>query len=339
MGGPPPGPPPNAAPEIDKLNGAIRRAQILPGNIGYLEINGVPPFASKAIDAAFAFLKNTDALILDLRGNGGGAPETVAYYMSYLSEGEPYMVLRVQTRHRGTSETHTTNLGDRSYGTRRPVYVLTSYMTFSGGEELAYDIQGFKRGLVVGETTGGGANPGSPQAIGPEPARDAGDDTVDLRGQRRAAEGPGVDLGIRVVRERKVVGADHQHGRGDPAFRHLLGEADRLPLHDEVGSPRARSSPVVFVASPAGLASRGPRAEIEASISDQQLDPVQGRRGIVATPVVLGPEFIGAAVAQDAESPRGSSDRGRKGGGEHESQDKQESQHAVTHTRTPHEDR
>jgi hypothetical protein len=39
-------------------------------------------------------------------------------------------------------------------------------MTFSGGEELAYDIQGFKRGIVVGETSGGGANPGDPQAIG-----------------------------------------------------------------------------------------------------------------------------------------------------------------------------
>lgn len=47
-----------------------------------------------------------------------------------------------------------------SCGKRKPVFVLTSKQTFSGGEELAYDIQSFKRGLILGEVTGGGANPG-----------------------------------------------------------------------------------------------------------------------------------------------------------------------------------
>jgi hypothetical protein len=65
-------------------NGTVRRAQILPGNIGYLEINAVPPppMAKPPVDAPFVFLHDTDALILDLRGNGGGSPDTVALYLS-----------------------------------------------------------------------------------------------------------------------------------------------------------------------------------------------------------------------------------------------------------------
>ena len=48
----------------------------------------------------------------------------------------------------------------------RPVYVLTSGRTFSGGEECAYDFQTQKRAKIVGEKTGGGANPGDGYAIG-----------------------------------------------------------------------------------------------------------------------------------------------------------------------------
>lgn len=164
-GGPRPiGTPPPGIPGV--RNGAIGRLQVLPGNIGYMEVSGVPPGANSAVDAAFAFLRNTDALIIDLRGNGGGTPETVAYYMSYLSEGAPYIVLRVQDRRGGVIESKTTDLGDRSYGAKKPVYLLTSKFTFSGGEEFAYDAQAFKRGVIVGETTGGGANPGGPQPLG-----------------------------------------------------------------------------------------------------------------------------------------------------------------------------
>jgi hypothetical protein len=47
-----------------------------------------------------------------------------------------------------------------------PVYVLTSKNTFSGGEEFAYDIQAFKRGAIIGEVTGGGANPTGPVDLG-----------------------------------------------------------------------------------------------------------------------------------------------------------------------------
>jgi hypothetical protein len=46
------------------------------------------------------------------------------------------------------------------------VYVLTSKNTFSGGEEFAYEVQALKRGKIVGEVTGGGANPTGPVDLG-----------------------------------------------------------------------------------------------------------------------------------------------------------------------------
>jgi C-terminal processing protease CtpA/Prc len=41
----------------------------------------------------------------------------------------------------------------------KPVYLLTSKRTFSGGEEFTYDLKNLKRATIIGETTGGGAHP------------------------------------------------------------------------------------------------------------------------------------------------------------------------------------
>jgi hypothetical protein len=154
---------------MKKMNGAISRVEILEGNIGYMEVNGMPPapIAKAAIAAAFAFLHNTDALIIDLRANGGGDPETVAFYMSYLSSKAPHIVNHFHWRNpERVTATSTTQLGRLSYGSQKPVFCLTSRRTFSGGEELAYDIQAFKRGVIVGERTGGGANPSDLESLG-----------------------------------------------------------------------------------------------------------------------------------------------------------------------------
>ena len=51
------------------------------------------------------------------------------------------------------------------YGPDKPVYVLTSRNTFSGAEELSYDLQTRKRAVIVGDTTGGGAHPGGMQRV------------------------------------------------------------------------------------------------------------------------------------------------------------------------------
>ena len=49
----------------------------------------------------------------------------------------------------------------------KPVYVLTSKDTFSGGEEFAYNLKTRQRATLIGETTGGGAHPGTAYRLHP----------------------------------------------------------------------------------------------------------------------------------------------------------------------------
>jgi retinol-binding protein 3 len=162
---PAPGAPPSkeVLDQMRRENGAIARLEILDGNVGYMRVNGVPLLeaARDAMAASFAFLHHTDALIIDCRENHGGDPNTVALYVSYLSEGAPFIVNTFHWREGDRiEEFRSTDLGELSYGSGKPVFVLTSSATFSG------DLQVSKRAVIVGETTGGGANPGAPVALG-----------------------------------------------------------------------------------------------------------------------------------------------------------------------------
>jgi len=143
--------------------------RILDGNIGYMAVNAMPPSetAMQAVAAAFALLDRTDALILDLRGNTGGSPAIVGLIEGYLSEGPSYTTNTVHWRNDDRPERlRTADVGERAYGSQKPVYVLTSQTTFSAAEQLSYDLQAFKRATIVGETTGGGSHTSN---IGPVP--------------------------------------------------------------------------------------------------------------------------------------------------------------------------
>ena len=63
----------------------------MPGNIGYIDLRGFtdPEAGVETVAAAMNFLANTDALIFDLRQNGGGSPEMVALISSYLFGEKP----------------------------------------------------------------------------------------------------------------------------------------------------------------------------------------------------------------------------------------------------------
>jgi retinol-binding protein 3 len=151
------------------LNGGISRVEILEGNIGYMEVSGFPPLdeAKRAIASAFAFLHETDALIIDARANGGGDPETVAFYVGYLTDRPSFVVNLFHWRSGDkVTATRTTALGSLSYGEAKPVFYLTSRRTFSGGEELAYDLEALRRARIIGQRTGGGANPGDLSELG-----------------------------------------------------------------------------------------------------------------------------------------------------------------------------
>ncbi|MGH7519090.1 MAG: S41 family peptidase [Gemmatimonadales bacterium] len=157
-----------------RTNYGFQRVERLRGNVGYLDVRAFwDPAEAKARDAAttaMQFLANTDALIIDLRENHGGHPNMVAYLASYLLGEQPVhinsFVWREANRMRTVESWTRRRVPGRRYGTEKPLWVLTSGDTFSGGEEFAYDLQTQRRGTLVGEPTGGGANPGDPFPLG-----------------------------------------------------------------------------------------------------------------------------------------------------------------------------
>lgn len=147
-----------------RTNYGFETVERLPGNVGYLDLRsfaGVPE-AQATATAAMNFLGNVDALIVDLRRNGGGSPNMIATLLTYLLEpGDRLMFNTFYEREGGQTDQFWTSPyvpGPRLNG--KPVYVLTSQRTFSAAEEFSYDIQTHKLGTLVGAVTGGGANPG-----------------------------------------------------------------------------------------------------------------------------------------------------------------------------------
>ncbi|MFT3697584.1 MAG: S41 family peptidase [Kofleriaceae bacterium] len=138
----------------------------MPDNIARIEIMGFPPIvddeARQAVADKMSQIADADAVIFDLRKNGGGSPETVALFLSYVFGAKPVHVNDMFIRETGKTEPSYTagpELKGTRFGATKPVFVLTSKNTFSGGEEFTYDLQTLKRATIVGETTGGGAHP------------------------------------------------------------------------------------------------------------------------------------------------------------------------------------
>ncbi|ADL44623.1 S41 family peptidase [Micromonospora aurantiaca (nom. illeg.)] len=142
--------------------GGVTRVQRLPGNVGLLEIQPYvfpPDLAGDALTAALRLLAGTDALLLDLRRTEGGSPDGVALLCGWFFA-EPTHLHTMHERSGVTRQFWSAAwLPVPRYAPEKPVHVLTGPATFSGGEELAYDLQQFGRATVVGEPTRGGAHP------------------------------------------------------------------------------------------------------------------------------------------------------------------------------------
>jgi retinol-binding protein 3 len=143
-------------------NYGFAKVEMLPGNIGYLKFDYFDPSegAKKVAAAAMQFLENADAIIFDLRENGGGSPEMIAFLQTYLFDKKVHLNSFYNRAEDSTSESWTLDeVPGKRFGEKKPVYVLTSSYTFSGAEEFSYNLQQMKRGTIVGEKTGGGAHP------------------------------------------------------------------------------------------------------------------------------------------------------------------------------------
>jgi C-terminal processing protease CtpA/Prc len=128
-------------------------------HLGLLQVDGFYPaeWIGETAAGAMTFLANSEAVILDLRQNGGGQSGGTLLCSYFVKD-----------------ETHLGDVYDRPENTTRQVwsypdvgrakfadkdlYFLTSNRTFSAPEALAYDMQALKRATIVGEMTSGGAH-------------------------------------------------------------------------------------------------------------------------------------------------------------------------------------
>lgn len=149
-------------------NYGFEEVDILEGNIGYLDLRGFSDirFAEEVAKAAMDKLIQSDAIIFDLRKNGGGSPSMIRFISSYLFGDKPVHLNTFYWRPSDRySETWTSPDLASVYKPNVPVYVLTSSYTFSAAEEFTYNLKNLKRATIIGETTGGGAHPGGPMLL------------------------------------------------------------------------------------------------------------------------------------------------------------------------------
>jgi tetratricopeptide (TPR) repeat protein len=138
-------------------NGGFGKIELLEGNIGYVSLEGFRREDIPKVDAVMNYFSTADAMIIDLRENGGGN-SLGQYWSSYFLEDNIAVSGLYERRTDNYSELKTVAVK----GKKRlniPLFILTSHFTFSAAEAFAYDLQCRNRAFVIGETTGGGAHP------------------------------------------------------------------------------------------------------------------------------------------------------------------------------------
>lgn len=143
------------------------RWRMLSGNIAYVELN---TFGDKEVrerfEAAYDSLAASDALILDVRRNGGGDSGygwnilgclTDSAFQTGIFSSRLYNPLRRARKAGIRYET----MGQGSWRSQKgknytnPVVVLTSGRTFSAAEDFTVAFDAMQRGTLIGEATGG----------------------------------------------------------------------------------------------------------------------------------------------------------------------------------------
>ena len=171
---------PSSYDHIAKDNYAFKKMEHLNGNIAYVKFNRfIPPaYSGSLITSAMLFAANSDAVIIDLRDNIGGSPDTVAMLAGFFLE-EPTLLTVNYTRATDTKEeTWSTEADVRINSSNTdnfivptatlerlknvPLYILTGRYTFSAAEMFCSSLQGYKRAKIVGVNTFGGGHGISP---------------------------------------------------------------------------------------------------------------------------------------------------------------------------------
>ena len=139
-------------------NHGVKALRVLPGNVRYMDydaflwVDGETP---AALDTAMRFLAGGEAVIIDLRHNGGGSPQAVQYLVSHLLPADRPLVTFYMNGE--PSPDRLSTLAELPAGRMvgKPLYVLISPMTASAAEEFTGHVGGYRIGELVGETTAG----------------------------------------------------------------------------------------------------------------------------------------------------------------------------------------
>ena len=141
-----------------KNNYAFQKVEILKGNVGYLKFNKFyqDEEALETVKHAFGMLKDTDAMIIDLRDNIGGSPELVRHIASYFIE-DKTLLWRYHTR--GDENIYDNEsdvgIGPINFKSDYPLYVLIGPETASAAEVFSYTLKHLSKAVLVGERTMG----------------------------------------------------------------------------------------------------------------------------------------------------------------------------------------
>jgi len=194
-GGPAPGGPESAnGPPPDF---GFADARVLVGNVGYLKVTRMvipTPEAQAALVVAMAKLMAVRTMIVDVRGNWGGAGGMNAYLWGYFTGPDSVATLEVWSRAMGKVMQNWTRPAT-SPGPRRDVrlFVLTDSVTVSAAEAFAFWLQQSGRAKIVGGRTAGGGHNVRRVPIAPGVDALISVTRVSYPGTQREWEGVGVE--------------------------------------------------------------------------------------------------------------------------------------------------
>jgi len=151
-----------------EVNFNLKAAEILPGNVGYFRFDGFTDDedVQPVLENALHFLERGQALIIDIRYNGGGSRRMVNLIESYLFDKKTEMNAIIGRSGKDTARLFTDPAAAKGFTLNMPVFILTSHKTFSAAEDFAYGMQSIHRAQTVGEASGGGAHPVQNSPIG-----------------------------------------------------------------------------------------------------------------------------------------------------------------------------
>lgn len=150
-------------------NYGIRAVEVMQGGVGYLRIDyfdGHVDESAPVIAGAMTLLASSDAIILDLRRNGGGNSRILPLFLGYFLGPDPVHFATQTERWKGERQELVTRAdvaGARHVN--KPIYILTSGLTYSLAEQVTYHLKSFDRAVIIGERTYGGGNGWDPVVL------------------------------------------------------------------------------------------------------------------------------------------------------------------------------